>query len=221
MSEAGNQGAPPGWYNDPAGSPQQRWWNGAAWTEHVSQPSPYSAHGYAGFPAAYPAAAGYLPERPKISDQTPAYNPLIWIITLLPLITVALMLAWNPDFSTLYVDPRGNYDPAMDPGAVFTPAYLLMVGLSFPLYGATVVLAYFDSERLKRDGVVRPFHWAWSFLGTAVYVVGRSVIVRKVAPGRGLVPVWVLIGVVVLSIVVSTVKVTAMTASMIDTLSMY
>lgn len=220
MSEAGNQGVPPGWYNDPAGSQQQRWWNGTAWTEHLSQPSPYAAPGYAaGHPAGY--SAGYLPERPRVNDQTPVYNPMIWIITLLPLITVALLLAWNPDFSALYVDPRGDYNPTMDPGAVFTPAYLLLVGSSLPLYGATVVLAYFDSERLKRDGVVRPFHWAWSFLGTAVYVIGRSVIVRKVAPGRGLVPVWVLIGVVVLSIVVSTVKVTAMTSSMIDTLSTY
>ncbi|MEE2569977.1 DUF2510 domain-containing protein [Pseudarthrobacter sp. J64] len=227
MSEAGNQGIPPGWYNDPAGSSRQRWWNGTAWTDQLSDPGPYggSTPGYsAGHPAGYPAGypmAGYQPERPRISDQTPVYNPLIWVITLLPLVTVALLLVWNPDFSTLYVDPSGDYNPTMDPGAIFTPAYLLLVGSSFPLYGATVVLAYFDSERLKKDGVVRPFHWAWSFLGTAVYVIGRSVIVRKVAPGRGLVPVWVLIGVIVLSIIVSTMKITAMTSSMINTLSTY
>lgn len=240
MSEAGNQGIPPGWYNDPAGSPQQRWWNGTAWTDQLSQPGPYAGY-QQGFPAPGPAGPGhqpgyqpgyqpayqqgyqpgYQPERPTISAETPVYNPLIWIITLLPLVSIALMLAWNPDFSALYMDPTGEYSPMMDPGAVFTPAYMLLVGSSFPIYGASVVLAYFDSERLKKDGVVRPFHWAWSFLGAAVYVIGRSVIVRKVAPGRGLVPVWVMIGVIVLSIVVSTVKMSVMMSSMVDTISTY
>lgn len=30
---------PPGWYADPAGSPALRWWDGTAWTEHLSQPA--------------------------------------------------------------------------------------------------------------------------------------------------------------------------------------
>jgi hypothetical protein len=51
-----------------------------------------------------------------------------------------------------------------------------------------------------------------------VYVIGRSVIVRKVAPDRGLVPVWVLIGVIVLSIIVSTIKMSAMMTSMISSI---
>ncbi|QYH34811.1 DUF2510 domain-containing protein [Salinibacterium sp. M195] len=28
---------PAGWYRDPLGAPQLRWWNAAAWTEHVSE----------------------------------------------------------------------------------------------------------------------------------------------------------------------------------------
>jgi hypothetical protein len=85
-------------------------------------------------------------------------------------------------------------------------------------YAASVLLAYFDSERLKRLGVVRPFHWAWSFLSSGVYVVGRSVIVSKVARGRGLVPIWVLIGVVILNIVVTNIKMSALMSSMIETI---
>ncbi|MDR5698499.1 DUF2510 domain-containing protein [Agromyces aerolatus] len=30
---------PPGWYNDPAGAPVFRWWDGRAWSEHT-QPWP-------------------------------------------------------------------------------------------------------------------------------------------------------------------------------------
>lgn len=29
------QGPPPGWYVDPHGSGQQRWWDGTTWTEHI------------------------------------------------------------------------------------------------------------------------------------------------------------------------------------------
>lgn len=37
---SGYPGAPPGWYNDPAGGPGQRWWDGYAWTEALVQPAP-------------------------------------------------------------------------------------------------------------------------------------------------------------------------------------
>lgn len=29
------QGPPAGWYNDPQGQAEQRWWDGTAWTEHT------------------------------------------------------------------------------------------------------------------------------------------------------------------------------------------
>jgi hypothetical protein len=160
--------------------------------------------------------APYTPERPPISNGTPVYNPMIWIIALLPLIAVVLMLAWNPQFHLIYVGSRRT--PTIDPASMFTPAYFLLVFSGLVVYGVSVLLAYFDSERLKRDGVVRPFHWAWSFLSGTVYVIGRSVIVHKVAPGRGLVPIWVLIGVVVLSIVVSTIKMSALMSSMLSSI---
>ncbi|UZX01586.1 DUF2510 domain-containing protein [Arthrobacter sp. CDRTa11] len=205
---------PPGWYPDPAGTGRLRWWDGTNWTSQYS--TPYS-------PAAQPGPGGglypvtpYFSERPHISSETPVYNPLIWIITLLPLLPVILLLLWNPEVRFISIGSQGT--PAVDPLSVFTPVYFLLVFSGFLTYAASVLLAYFDSERLKRDGVVRPFHWAWSFLNSAVYVIGRSVIVHKVAPGRGLLPVWATIGVFVLSSVVSTIKMSALVSSVMSSL---
>ncbi|MDQ0680423.1 hypothetical protein QFZ30_003805 [Arthrobacter pascens] len=216
MSNSSNGPTPsPGWYPDPAGTGRLRWWDGAVWTDQFSAPyAPAYAPGQQG-PGPY-APASYTPERPRISSETPVYNPMIWIITLLPLLSVVLLLLWNPEFRLITIGSRNR--TTIDPASIFTPAYFLLVFSGFATYAVSVLLAYFDSERLKRDGVVRPFHWAWSFLSGTVYVVGRSVIVRKVAPDRGLVPVWVLIGVIVLSIVVSTIKMSATMASMISSI---
>jgi hypothetical protein len=211
MSNPGNGPAtPPGWYPDPAGTGRLRWWDGAAWTDQFSSPQPASP--YAG---AY-ASPSYTPQRPQISSNTPVYNPLIWIITLLPLLALVVLLLWNPEFRVIYVGSRDT--PTLDPASLLTPTYFLLVFSGFLTYGASVLLAYFDRERLKRDGVVRPFHWAWSFLSGKVYVIGRSVIVAKVAPGRGLVPIWVLIGVIFLSIVLTSFKVSSLMTSMISSI---
>jgi hypothetical protein len=31
---------PAGWYRDPLGLPQLRWWNGMSWTNRVEEPRP-------------------------------------------------------------------------------------------------------------------------------------------------------------------------------------
>ncbi len=32
--------APAGWYRDPLGIPQLRWWNGMSWTNHIQEARP-------------------------------------------------------------------------------------------------------------------------------------------------------------------------------------
>jgi hypothetical protein len=32
-----NSAAPAGWYRDPLGIPQLRWWNGIGWTNHIQE----------------------------------------------------------------------------------------------------------------------------------------------------------------------------------------
>ncbi|MCA4133017.1 DUF2510 domain-containing protein [Arthrobacter sp. M4] len=133
----------------------------------------------------------------------------------LPLVSIVLFLFWNPTFRVIYIGPRST--PTLDPASWLSPVYFLLLLSSFLVYGGSVLLAFLDYQKLERDGVVRPFHWAWSFLNATVYIVGRSIIVHKVAKNRGLVPIWVLIGVVVLSAIVTSVKMTAMFSSIIST----
>ncbi|MET3719585.1 MULTISPECIES: DUF2510 domain-containing protein [unclassified Arthrobacter] len=221
MSTSGSiPAAPAGWYPDPAGTGRLRWWDGYAWTDQFS--TPYQQGAYAGQYTASPYAAGPYAnapaavQRPFISRDAPVYNALIWAITLLPLISTLLLLLWTPELR--FITFGRQQTPTLDPMSIFTPGYFMLVFSGFVAYAASVLLAYFDSEGLKRIGVVRPFHWAWSFLSSAVYVIGRSVITSKVARGRGLVPIWVLIGVVVLNIVVTNIKMTALMSSLMGTI---
>jgi len=49
---------------------------------------------------------------------------------------------------------------------------------------------------------VRPFHWAWAFLYSGVYIIGRSIIVQR-RIGRGLAPIWAWVAMSVLGLIVS------------------
>lgn len=230
---------PPGWYPDPSGSGQLRWWDGTAWTGTAwtppAQPGPTQPGAAQPGPAQpgpaqtgtpWPGAAqpgqyaGPPPAapRPEISRQTPVYNPFIWLVTLLPVIPLIILLLWNPAFHLRYVGVRRV--PTLDPSSMFSVPYFLLIATGWLVYGVSVLLSYLDWQKLQRDGVVRPFHWAWAFLSAGVYVVGRSVIVHKVAPQRGLAPVWALIGVIALCFIVVGIKAGMIFSSIAGTLPM-
>jgi uncharacterized membrane protein YjfL (UPF0719 family) len=83
-----------------------------------------------------------------------------------------------------------------------------------------VVLAYFDRKRLLRDGYDRPFHWAWTFFSGGVYVIGRSIIVRRRA-SRGLAPIWVWAGITLFVTIIAFVQVGQIMATMMSTIPLY
>ncbi|MEV7663057.1 DUF2510 domain-containing protein [Paenarthrobacter sp. NPDC089316] len=189
---------PPGWYPDPSDPRFVRWWDGRSWT---AQQAPRTMQ--------YQAMAPQ--PRPRISEQTPVYNPFIWVITLLPLVSILFMLTWQPEFRMITTRQGVT---TVDPFSFYTPSYFLLLGSSFISYGLSVFFAYLDRQRLLKSGVERPFHWAWAFLNAPVYVIGRSVIVNKVAPKRGLLPVWITIAVFVISMVAAGIWASNMTQSM-------
>jgi len=129
----------------------------------------------------------------------------------LPLVPLILLMFWNPVLRLRSVGSRQVQ--TLDPASIFTAPYFLLVGSAFVVYGVSALLAYLDWDRLRRDGVVRPFHWAWVFLSREVYVIGRSVVVHEVAPRRGLAPVWATIGIIVLAVVLAGFKMSAVVAT--------
>lgn len=176
---------PPGWYPDPWQQAAQRFWDGNQWTHRIS------------------GGAARI-DRPRVAADAPIYGWLIWVIVLLPLLSAITIWFVHVDFAPLVTFTQevqeaqqlGAPTPQPDFNVVtlFGVGYLVNGLLGFAAYVASVVLAYFDHQRLVRIGVIRPFFWAWAFLAPAVYVIGRSVIVRRVAAPRGLTPIWVLIG---------------------------
>ncbi|SDP55079.1 Protein of unknown function [Arthrobacter sp. ok909] len=190
----------PGWYPDPAGSGRLQWWNGTAWTGQFNTPQ------FQG-----PTPRPVEPRR-RISDRTPVYNAYVWTIVALPLVPLILLMFWNPAIRLRTVGARQVQ--TVDPASIFTTPYFLLVASGFLVYGVSALLAYLDWDKLRKDGVVRPFHWAWVFLSREVYVIGRSVIVHEVAPRRGLAPVWATIGVTVLAVVLVGFKMSSLVATL-------
>ncbi|HEY0259614.1 MAG TPA: DUF2510 domain-containing protein [Lacisediminihabitans sp.] len=190
--DAGSATPVPGWYPDYTGLPRLRWWDGTGWTEHLHDPA---------------LATPGLAARPALRPGTPVYTVFLWVILGLQLVSVITL-------STLDLNglvTRTATDSTMGGSMTMTtlsPGYLLTSLVGYLAWGLGVLLAYFDWRRLRNTGFDRPFHWAFTFINSGVYIIGRSVIVKRRA-GRGLLPIWIWALIVVVSIVVLVVKVTA------------
>ncbi|HWR85270.1 MAG TPA: DUF2510 domain-containing protein [Rhodoglobus sp.] len=152
--------AAPGWYPDPSGSGAQRWWDGAQWTERTSAP-------YSGQPLQAPSG-------------TRTSTPFIWLIIVLPLIVYIplFFVDWGG-----MVAGAASSDPYRSAYATYavllSPGYLITMVLAFVVYALTVFFAYRDHRALEAAGVPRPFHWAFAFIQSYVYPIGRSVVVKR------------------------------------------
>ncbi len=169
MTNSGQGQAAPGWYPTAPGSTQVRWWDGTQWTEHYQ-------------------SLGVLPGAP---DKAPAgTNPntvWIWLLVFAPLLQFAELPLFASSFAAI---PAPGQTTTTDIATSSISASLLLDGISLALAAVFIVLAALDFRALKARGVPAPFHWAWAFLGSLVYVIGRAVVVRR-RTGTGLVPLWV------------------------------
>lgn len=156
-------------------------------------------------PAPVPAYAPF--EQPRAPEGTKTGTVWIWLIVLLPLLSV--LSIFTIDFSAYFTSVMQDPTSMSAMLQMYTsPAFLLVTLGSLVLIVVTIVFAFLDWRELTRRGVPSPFHWAFAFLGIAgfgiVYPIGRSVVVKK-RTGQGLAPLWALIAVFVLSIVITVV----------------
>lgn len=140
------------------------------------------------------------PQQQPLPEGTSLSTPWVWIIAVLPLISLVDTL--TTDYGSL-VDSATSTSATM-PAMSGREALSSLLGLL--LWGATVLFAWLDHKALRARGVVRPFHWAFAFIPvTLVYLIGRFVVLRK-RTGRGDGwPLWVHIAVVLLCTVVTVV----------------
>lgn len=194
-----------GWYADPWGVAPLRWWDGAQWT------------GYAGgAPVAGVNPYAARPPRPLLPASTPTSTVWVWLVVLLPLASLLLLPFVRPHV-TLRASSSGTL-LAPDPLAlVGGPAFVILQLVSLAATAAVIVAAWRDQGALTARGVERPFHWAWTFLGPLVYVIGRTVVVRKVAPRSSVAPLVLVIVVAVIAAVGTVAWTIAAYAGLLDT----
>jgi len=177
----------PGWYPDHAGGTGLRWWDGTQWTDHVSAPI-----------AAQPYTGNQTPVAAPESAKAAATNPFIWIYALVPLVTGLgyVLVDWRRlgEEVAPYVTSGGGSAQLYSSGLIGMTAIASLFG--WAAIALSVLFAVLDWNRLRKAGVVRPFHWAFVFFvlvgQPAVYMIGRSVVTRR-RTGRGLPPLWLFI----------------------------
>jgi hypothetical protein len=194
----------PGWYADPAGSPQQRWWNGSSWSDSLQAAPAASPYGAV---QPYGAAQPYQPMQsyPGAQQQYSYYGQTLgapegtdpstlqsWVIAGWPLLGLLTL----PIYASL-----GGFDASTS--SAYTMADFVNLALGALLWFAFVVVAYLDYRELQNRQVAKPFHWAFALIPwPIVYVIGRSVVAYS-RTRRGLAPLFVWIGASVLSFIIS------------------
>jgi hypothetical protein len=177
-----------------------------------------------GYPAAPPYGAYPAAEPRKVGPETPVYGPFIWIITLLPVLSLLLLplsLVGLEDSIRVQVIGDGYNSYSYGTGGMSGAALLaqsVATLLGWLIYAAQIVLAFFDRKWLLARGFDRPFHWAFAFIPAPVYPIGRSVVVKR-RSGRGLAPMWVSIGLLALGLIIGIgvfIWVIGLSLSMID-----
>jgi hypothetical protein len=150
--------------------------------------------------SAYPSAAPYsgAPDVPTAPAGTSPYTPFIWALALLPLVNTVITLVQTVALQdTIDAATRAATDPTAVPPGPDLASY----GLSFLLFAAAILLIVLDWRALNKASVPRPFHWAWGFfmiIGAPVYMIGRSIVVRR-RTGSGLAPMFVNLGLIVVN----------------------
>lgn len=200
--------APAGWYVDAQGS--TRWWDGSRWGEDA------------------PVAAT-SPEFPSVPEGTDANTTWVWLIVLLPVLSAIATIGYLVQMqqgvfevlAVVPVDGSSSLDVerfiAAEFNAFLTPWYLVLTLSGWVVYGLSVWFAALDVRELAAKGFARPFPWAWTFLSSLVYVIGRHVVIRR-RGGRTLAPLVVTIAIQVVMLLAASVWASVFAAQLFETM---
>jgi len=145
-------------------------------------------------PVVPPTAAADAQKSPPAEPQPPmtgqqiGATPYVAAIALSPIVTLVVAA----------VEIRRSVE-LLAPGStgVQQGDYALALVVSLVVGIGLVVLSWLDRRTLRARGVERPFHWAWSILSVLIYLIGRSVVLRRRVGGNAA-PLWLFLGLSVL-----------------------
>jgi hypothetical protein len=182
----------------------------AAQAPGVQAPAVQAAPAYGGYPAApnwaaQPVAVG--PSAPGANTNT-LWIYLTIVASTLPILTLFLVDWTGYLRSVVALESGGRAANAEAVTAImqWSGQLMLVSVLAYACIAASIVFAWLDWRELKKRGVARPFHWAFAFfaliISIGVYIIGRTVVARR-ETGSGLTALWVWLGSIALSIIVS------------------
>jgi hypothetical protein len=119
------------------------------------------------------------PEELYSSTATRKSTASAWFIALMPLIAGILAIA--------AVKGAENYPRYVPAGLEW---WMLAGGVVVVLYLVTLLLAVADRRKLDWAGYNRPAHWAWALLTAPVYLLVRTIAVKR-ETGRNSALLWV------------------------------
>lgn len=117
----------------------------------------------------FPGAASDLDTDHGVSsDRIGTNTASSWVIVFMPLLTIIGLLAVMAAIEEV---------PGF--GIAGLPDELLLISIAVAFYLITVLLAVADGRRLYSNGLDFAAHWTWSLLSAPIYLIARSVSVRR------------------------------------------
>ncbi len=197
MTTAQGSPTPAGWYPDPAGTDQLRWWDGGAWTAHLA-PRPVTTIATRVPSAVVPASQIQTVQAPLLqadstepygsgsySSQTMDYAPPIrwntvgiWIMAVLPVATMIVLFMVAGSIGS-YLQSVQGITPGSQAAQIFVSTGLGFFAIPVVALVIYLIAAVFDRRSLREWGystVTAPW---WVFLNPLVYFIIRTVRVRR------------------------------------------
>ena len=164
-----------------------------------------------------------VPIVPRAPEGTRPGTVWFWLLAFTPLLQALLLIPTSiylGQITSLNLD-----DPNAVAAATFSPAAVVNSLLSFALIVILILFPILDARALRKRGIERPFHWAWSLFALVlgndlVYVIGRTVVAKR-RTGAGIAPLWIYVALGVVDFIITSVVITLYLVDLFNQFSTY